>query len=497
MKRSFLVVASVLVLSAVAEAKRCRGGRFVVDGRPLVPHARDVEDDVVTMDAGQVAVASGCPPTVARVYAAGRWTRVRARWASCGGVEGPVRLKGRITPSCRGMTGSFRAKGAGVARRFRADLSECGDRFVDVVAGEECDSRNTTVCRPDCRFERHCPSASHGPGALAYTIGGTGTDLDLGFSGASHNFPAIGGLTLRYCLSSCDASTNPVCKAMGSIGVGSLNGPTFGPPLPLFAAGVPVCVRNDFNLNAMEGALQGTANVATGEFESTVDGAVTPIVLNSVVFSTSANQVCPECEGGRCDSGPRAGQSCRVEGSVRVRNLSQGIDELYTLSSSCPPGGIQGSMTGTIPIALPLTTGTAPTVAGSAPCPGQQKDDQCAIFGTTCSANCAATPDVKGGINQWCCGDALGTPCFPTASNSGEPDHAIVRTGTPVPPLSAGGNPWPDPGYPKTAEGVQQAATFCVSSSGSNTIDKLVGLPGPGALILTGTWVVASDFPQD
>ena len=142
-------------------------------------------------------------------------------------------------------------------------------------------------------------------------------------------------------------------------------------------------------------------------------------------------------------------------------------------------------MTGTIPIELPITTGTS-SLTGSKPCPGQPKDDQCATFGSSCSVDCAGTPDPKGGINQWCCGDASSTPCFPTASNSGEPNHAIVRTGRPVVPTPA----WPDPTYPKVAMDASQVGVFCITSSGSSTIDQVAGLPGPGALTLNGTIVL-------
>lgn len=325
-----------------------------------------------------------------------------------------------------------------------------------------------------------------GPRQLTYTILDHGTDLDTGFSGVSHNFPVITGARVRLCLSDCDGTGDTECTANGPTGAGTFNGTTFGPPLPLFAAGVPVCVRNDF----VEPALQGTANVATGQFDSTVAGAETPIRLSSVVFSTSANKVCPECLGGRCDSGTREGQSCQVNGTVRVRNPSQGIDKGYNLSSQCPPGDTQGSLTGSIPINLGVTTGTSTIMNGSKPCPGQQKDDQCATFSTTCSVNCDATPDVKGGFNQWCCGDALSTPCFPTAGNSGEPNHAIVRTGTPVPPTPA----YPDQTYPKTANEAKQVATFCIASAGSATIDQVAGLPGPGAVTFNGTVVLEGNL---
>jgi hypothetical protein len=164
-------------------------------------------------------------------------------------------------------------------------------------------------------------------------------------------------------------------------------------------------------------------------------------------------------------------------------NPAQNVDEVYRLSSQCPPGASQGSRTGTIPISLPVTSGTA-SIAGSKPCPGQQKDDQCGTFGAACTTNCAGQADVKGGINQWCCSDRDQTPCFPTAPNSGEPNHAIVRTGTPVPPTPL----WETDKttYPKTAENAKVVAPFCIGDSGETTINQVAGLPGPGAVTFNG-----------
>src|SRR5262249_32921711 len=232
-----------------------------------------------------------------------------------------------------------------------------------------------------------------GPRQMSFTIADHGTDLDTGFSGVSHNFPVIAGAKLTLCMSECDASTNPVCKAAGPTGEGSINGPTFGPPLPLFAGGVPVCLVNRFR----DPMVQASANVSTGE----IDGQATPIVLLSDVYSTFPNQLCPKCAGGTCDSGAKKGSSCTVEGSILVRSSQADAGVVYDLSAACPPGADQGSKAGTVTVSLPVTTGTA-TLSGSKPCPGQPRNDNCGSSG--CTVECADKPDVKGGLNQWCCG---------------------------------------------------------------------------------------------
>jgi len=225
--------------------------------------------------------------------------------------------------------------------------------------------------------------------------------------------------------------------------------------------------------------------------KGTFDATATPVLLTSMVFSTSASQVCPRCGSGAvgstatCDSGPNQGKSCTVEGTVPVRNPSAGIDTTYSLSSTCPPGGNEGSHTGDIPISLPITTDTS-KITGPKPCPGQPKDDSCGSFSSTCTVDCSTTADVKGGINQCCCSNANRTPCFPTATTCGPEDHGVVRTGTPGPPAPV----FPDPTYPTGATEAVSVATFCIASSGSSVIDQVSGLPGPGAVIFNSTVTV-------
>ena len=169
-----------------------------------------------------------------------------------------------------------------------------------------------------------------------------------------------------------------------------------------------------------------------------------------------------------------------------------GIDARYSVSHVCPPGADEGTRMGIVRISLPLTTSTSRLV-GPRPCPGQARDDTCDDAGATCSVDCAGAPEPKGGINQWCCSNAGHTPCFPTAVDSGDPNHAIVRSGAADAPQPA----WPDATYPKAANEVKMVGVFCLPSSGSSVIDAVTGSPGPGALILNGTetWLAPSSCP--
>jgi len=325
-----------------------------------------------------------------------------------------------------------------------------------------------------------CPAnPAGGPRELQLLAAASGTDLDNGWTGTSHNFPIVSNSELRVCLTGCGATANPQC-AEDEAQTAAVNGATFGAPLPLLAAGIPVCVVNSFTGSKITGF---TADISSGVMGGTVS-------LLSGVFipnSTSVTQVCPRCSGanvgdaGTCDSGAKAGRACTTSGVVTVANAAG--NKVYTLSPDCPPAG---SPAGTIPIGLPLTTATS-TLAGSPPCPGQTQvgppgcgfcgDTRCigpACASTTATGQCV---DIKGGLSQNCCTNDPTTPCFPSP---------IVRTGSTAPPAPA----FPDPMYPKTGD-VTLVATFCEASSGSSTVDAVTGLPGPGALVLpmAGTWI--------
>ena len=317
-----------------------------------------------------------------------------------------------------------------------------------------------------------CPANPQGgPDQLSITVGNTGNDLDTGFSGQSHNFLNVSGGSLKYCLTGCDASTNSTCQASGSTGANSLNGPTFGPPLPLFSAGVAVCVVN----RLQDPTIQAVVDVATGSF----DASATPLRLLSDTYQGSSNQVCPRCVSGKCDSGRNQGQNCTVDGSVVVNNPPNVNNVTYNVSKSCLPS--QANLLGTPNVVLPLTTATstlAGNAAGTFPCPGQNKHDECGAG--ACTVDCSAKPDAKGGINQTCCSTGAGLPCFPTDPN--EAAGQVSRTGVPANPTPA----WPDPNYPKTGPGTL-AATFCIPATGSTTVDATAGLAGPGATLIAGT----------
>jgi hypothetical protein len=354
---------------------------------------------------------------------------------------------------------------AGRARVLTRVRGSSGRSAVDV-------DRTIFVCQPPPPCDVcGCPeNPDGGPSELRLTVGTTGNDLDIGSTGRSHNFTNVAGATLRYCLSACDAGSNPVCDATGFTGQGSTNGATFGPPLPLFSASVAVCVVNRFE----DSTIRAVVDVRSGAF----DAQATPLRLVAETYQGTASQVCPRCVNGHCDSGRNAGGQCRPGGRVVVNDPPNVVDDAYDVSADCLPSAVNAI--GAPEVVLPLTSGRASltgSAAGSLPCPGQARHDECGSG--SCTVDCSGKPDPKGGINQTCCSSGGGLPCFPTDPDTG---GAIVRTGSVAPPTPA----WPDRTYPKASDGTL-AAVFCVPTSGGIPVDATAGLPGPGALLLSGT----------
>jgi hypothetical protein len=367
-------------------------------------------------------------------------------------------------------------------------------RCIPCTSGD-CGGGGTTTTTID--IGPTCPDRESGlPKQISYTVPPpeeVSSDLDNGWKGASHNFPVVFGSTLTMCLSDCDGTSDPECVGSGPTGEGTVNGATFGAPLPLLAANVPVCVINRFQ----EGPITGTVNLETGEATSEVR------LFADTYVTGNAGEICPRCNApggigsqGNCSSG---GGACTVEGIVTVGAFGPDPAE-YKLSGSCLPA--RGTLAGTLNIVLPLTTGES-RKDGSKPCvrqPGEPagltvQDDDCgggSCTNTGCSgAACASTDgdgnclDAKGGISQLCCSNDSSKPCFPSAADGG---GAIVRNGTPTIAQPA----WPDPTYPKTGTGNVFAAVFCEGATGSSQVNIVTGLPGPGALLLPGTAVVTA-----
>src|SRR5207249_5457984 len=142
----------------VAEAApACLGGRFLVEGPPLISATPDGEPDAVVIDGISISLTSGCGSTSRKMTLARTGTKVNAVWPSCDGLRGKVRLRARIDPTCKTMTGTLRARRGKLKISLSAKLSECGDGIVDIDGGEECEPPGTVACDDRCQLVNGSP----------------------------------------------------------------------------------------------------------------------------------------------------------------------------------------------------------------------------------------------------------------------------------------------------------------------------------------------------
>lgn len=375
------------------------------------------------------------------------------------------------------------------------------------------------------------------------------TELDVGWTGFGHNAGVIddfaGAVTLTCggapndctsCTVASDCSegncrcTNNVTGQMatagteaartcttpfaqGSCQAGETCIPYFGPPLPLSAAGTPTCVVNKIGTE-----LSGTANLATGESDTSVDNVA------MVYTGLGQNRPCPTCESGACNGGARNGLACTVDG----------VSEVFGETSyDCPPaaaGNISGSG---LKIGLDLTD-DAVSLPFALPCdpPLGALDCSCSTctgdntIGCNSDAECAAaaagtcrTDGLHGGAGRVPNGCGDGT-CEPAALGSeegictGEDDLfcdgflkangegiitcAVDADCDALDASCPGGDcgtctlaqtkkcfldPIDADGTPGT-EGAVLVSTFCSAPTSSGAVNAAAGTPGPSRLSL-------------
>ncbi len=109
--------------ACAAAAAPCRSAQFTIAGAPVgaAPASQTVELGAL------VGLGDACPLAAPRKRRASRSgiTKIRARWESCPGFAGPVRLRARIVDGCTRATGKVVAKG--YRRTFESERSDCGD----------------------------------------------------------------------------------------------------------------------------------------------------------------------------------------------------------------------------------------------------------------------------------------------------------------------------------------------------------------------------------
>ena len=461
-----LIAVTVTARTAPARPGLCPAGTFVGDGDEMRVAWQIVVDPI----AGKVE-AGAIPLSPVRVRRVGNATVVKARWKPAG-QPWLMRLSGRLhAPGCDRLVARLgfnrrflrRVTGAPVPR----ELLPATIRFTaHRVSGVE-DPVSPVPPAP-------CANERGGPASATLTVTAGVGDLDIGWSGKFHNFTVPPGLTVAMCLDECSA-TEPRCRATAR------PSRMAGPPMPLLAAGVPLCV-----VPGIDGSLRiGTLDLETGAVD-------VPIGARADIHLTDAAAVCPRCVNGTCDGGSNAGAACAVD-TVMTLSLAEGLTDTYPLSRSCPP--LPDLLVKSSALDLWLTTDTS-VLQGSPPCFAESRhvppDDDCAAgcgaacTGPACVAetadpddpNRAVCLDAKGGVAQVCCDDQTALPCFPTGDGG-----AIERAGIAVIPRSDDLAAWPDGRYPKRAAS-RLAAVTCATATGVATLDAAAGLPGPVSTVL-------------
>ena len=457
----------------------------------------------------------------------------------------------------------------------------CGNGVVD--AGETCDGTSDAACPGNCTAMCACGGPCVLPNPLpakAAFIGKPGSDLDTGWTGIGHDAATVDNSPLMAGnLANCDLDTgsptcgqcdlvgpiafpgpakNCVCSNLATPDASSLNvcdpeapscggGETctclLGPPLPISAGAVPVCV-----VSRLTGAVTGTANVSDSGPHAG-EGSVRLQLSSSVFNGEAVEQPCPVClndptardgmKGGTCKDGARNGMPCDVGGTS---------DFFGPLSIDCPPAAAKSI--GVLSIGFtPATTGTS-QLATNRPCTDQPGSSCfCDTCATPAGEPCNTNGDCPGGAvcgGRRCVGGSnAGAPCTnvsqcpsgfcnrpgqptrPNACDGGActpnpadgPNEGVCETGPVDQNCSietfrgcsnnADCNPAPTGTCPSCTAGqacvasprqcfmdpivregmpdVEQpvvAATFCIPPTASQSVNQVAGLPGPGALQL-------------
>jgi hypothetical protein len=257
-----------------------------------------------------------------------------------------------------------------------------------------------------------CEERAVPPCSSAKVFAVAGSDLDSGYNGLGHNAEIVEGASIALRIARRCSNDSNLCESDADCGAGCCNltcdcdgpdteceitGPTherrclrslepcdteadcppqqacehfFGPPLPLSAAGTPVCVTTVFRSDVTgtttpPPALTGTADLSTGETE------VSASLRSRVHLGELGTQPCPRCgqlsqdpdvgDVFTCERGPNNGQPCTVNAVS---------PDFGGVSFDCPPDAADNvSGFGLAIIFDNVTTGTVAKQTGVACAP--------------------------------------------------------------------------------------------------------------------------------
>ena len=272
----------------------------------------------------------------------------------------------------------------------------------------DCDGDGTCIVGPSCSAPPHAPCAV----AAEAPSGATGDEIcaALGQGTCRKEPTATGPHCARDIQKKChlQAPNDAACSAAGDSCVITPH----GPPLPLSANGVSVCMVNVFSEDVV-----GTTNLFTGAAATRRrERAITHLGLNS-------NTPCPVCGGfcaadrahcdtdfdcgvagpcvtsAICSDGPNRDKPCRLGAPFAGETAFFG-----TTSVDCPPSPSSDISAGGLDVLMnPATTG-ATTMAPSVPCDAPGLTANACFGGASEGRPCATASECPGG--------ACGPQCF-------------------------------------------------------------------------------------
>src|SRR5882724_2483493 len=135
-------VLTLMVSAAPSKATKpepCPPGRYFVLNQSLLPADASSSDEAVVVGGTAISIGAACRAIPVKVWLSKSGTKIRARWKGCAGLQGRVRLRATIDPTCSIMAGTLIARKLGFTKHFAARLSICGDGILDIARGEQCD----------------------------------------------------------------------------------------------------------------------------------------------------------------------------------------------------------------------------------------------------------------------------------------------------------------------------------------------------------------------
>src|SRR3989475_729229 len=141
-----LAIAGTTVLTLMVSATPSKGvkpepcppGRYF-SNESLLPADASSSDEAVVVGGTAISIGDACRAVPVKLWLSKSGTKLRARWKGCASLQGKVRLRATIDPTCSIMAGTLIARKLRFTKHFAARLSICGDGILDIARGEQCD----------------------------------------------------------------------------------------------------------------------------------------------------------------------------------------------------------------------------------------------------------------------------------------------------------------------------------------------------------------------